>query len=110
MGAATWARITANKNKHAILEGVTIKNVTPSINKEIVLTPGEETIVEFPGGVRNLLIKNTGGVVYVNFDDKIADASEGFPLNANESLTGIKCNRLRMFSTSMTTVNILGGE
>ncbi len=78
--------------------------------KNYNIEPNEESVIEFQEGVKNLLIKNTGaGVVYINFDNNIADTS-GFPLEAGENLTGVSCNKLRLFSQSSSEIKILGGE
>lgn len=89
---------------------VTLKDIKVILMESYNIEPNEESVIEFQEGVKNLLIKNIGaGVVYINFDNNIADTS-GFPLEVGESLTGISCNKLRLFSQSSSEVKILGGE
>lgn len=88
---------------------VTLKDIKVILMESYNIEPNEEAVIEFQE-VKNLLIKNIGaGVVYINFDNNIADTS-GFPLEVGESLTGISCNKLRLFSQSSSEVKILGGE
>ena len=76
--------------------------------KNYNIEPNEEAVIEFQD-VKNLRIKNIGaGVVYINFDNNIADTS-GFPLVTGASLTEISCNKLRLFSQYSSEVEILGG-
>lgn len=84
------------------------KKVT--INSSVTLTPNEETVIDFQTSVRLTIVNAGTGVVNVSFDEIPADR-DTFELEANHDLTGIRCNKLRLYTQAgVAEIKYIGGE
>ena len=76
----------------------------------IVVNPTIEEVIEFPSSINNMTVTNLGeGVINISFEDIVANA-DSYALYPNQSITGIKCSKLRLYANAVVSeVQYIGG-
>jgi len=101
--------IMQNVSSGGQLQNLTFEKAL-TINDSVTLTVGTEAVVDFQTPVHLSVMNKGAGVVHISFDEKPADATT-FELEQGHSISGVKCNKLRLYSSASTpTVQYIGGE